>query len=82
MRIRIDIDTDRPETYDELVADLENLIASHDEHGPRATWVQISESVYEGMAPRRGWIGESDDDGCDCGDMACEHPDHREVTPA
>lgn len=58
MRITIDIDTDHPDAYDHLRMDLEGLLSHSDEHGPAATWVQIRESVYEGTAARREWIGE------------------------
>jgi hypothetical protein len=60
MRITIDIDTDRPEAFDTLRADLAGLLGHTDEHGPAATWVQIRETEYEGTAVRREWIGESE----------------------
>ena len=62
MRITIDIETDHPDAYDHLRADLAGLVTGLADDGkPGATWVRIREAVFEGMATRREWIGERDE---------------------
>lgn len=61
MFITIIIDTDHPEAWDNLRADLEALVEHRDEDGRRyAAEVRMTEAVFEGMAPRREFSAECD----------------------
>lgn len=51
MLITITMDTDHPEAFDTLKADLEGMLRA----GEDINSVRITESVYEGTSPRREW---------------------------
>ena len=55
MILTITLDTDRPDAFDEIRADLEGVLATGN-----ATTARLTEAVHEGMAPRREWTGEGD----------------------
>ena len=60
MILTITIDTDHPDAWENLRADLEMLVGEGDVHGPYANAVQMTEAVLEGMAPRRTFTAERD----------------------
>jgi len=61
MYITITIDTDHPEAWENIRADLEMLVEDRDEDGTAyANAVRMTEAVYEGVAPRRTFTAERD----------------------
>jgi len=61
MFITITIDTDHPEAWENIRADLEMLVEDRDEDGiAYANTVRMTESVHEGMAPQRTFTAERD----------------------
>ena len=68
MFITITIDTDHPESWEHLRADLESLVEYRDEDGiAYANAVRMTEAAYEGMSPRRTFTAERDPAELDAG---------------